>query len=97
MTTEEAVRDPDTWWTTNIAETIAIGTTSNPIVGLHFNGDEYQRTRWLNPEVKGWAITIPRWTPHRDEDGEMIRVENQAYTRVVEEIERRERLQESGA
>jgi hypothetical protein len=88
VTTEEAVSRCD-FWTTNVAETIAIGSTSDPLVGLHFNGDEYQRERWSNPSKLGWGITVPRWVVHEDEDGERTRIENLAYRMIVAEIARR--------
>jgi hypothetical protein len=74
MTNEEAVQACE-FWTTDIAETKAIGTTLNPMVGLHFDGDQYQRSRWLNPDRVGWSLTIPRSSP--------------VYELIVAEIARR--------
>ena len=93
MTTEEAITACE-FWTTNVTETLAIGTTAKLEVGLHFNGDEYQRERWTNPSKLGWSIGIPRWINRRDEEGELVRVENLAYRMIEAEIERRrERLE----
>lgn len=88
MTTEEAIRECE-FWTTNIAETQAWGTTRNPMIGLHFPSDEYQAERWTAPERRGWAITIPRWHWNRNEDGERVRTENLLYQMIVKEIQRR--------
>jgi hypothetical protein len=80
MTTEEAVRACE-FWTIDLAETKALGTTSNPTVGLHFNGDEYQPEVYTNPARRGWAIRVPRYVPNGEE--------NEAYRMVAAEIERR--------
>jgi hypothetical protein len=83
MTDEEAVRACD-WWTTDITGTKAIGTTSDPLVGLHFGGDEYQREPWSNPAKRGWALLVPRYVP-----GAEGKIENSVYRLVEAEIERR--------
>jgi hypothetical protein len=83
MTDEEAVRL--CWWTTSVAETVAIGTTSNALAGLHFNGTEYQREPWSNPGKLGWTVFVPRFVPGPGE----TRVENPTYRLVMAEIKRR--------
>jgi hypothetical protein len=85
--TKEAVRRCE-FWTTTVSETRALGSTSDPEVAEHFGAlnskDEFQWERWSNPERRGWAIYVPRWTGSKDD-----RTENAAYTMIVEEIERR--------
>jgi hypothetical protein len=83
VTDEEAVRL--CWWTTSVAETVAIGTTSNALAGLHFNGTEYQREPWSNPGKLGWTVYVPRYVP-----GPEGKVENPVYRLIEAEIERRE-------
>ena len=86
MTTEEAVKACE-FWTTNLAETMAFGSTSDPEVGLHFNGTEHQREAYSNPGKLGWTITVGRWVKGKD----IGQAENDAYRLVAAEIERRER------
>lgn len=92
MNTEEAVRACD-FWTTNEAETLAIGSTSNPEVAAFFevsSKDEFDHERWTNPGKRsGWSFTIPRWISLPDRPDKGLRVENLAYQMIVEEIERR--------
>jgi hypothetical protein len=85
MTDEEAVRACD-WWTTDVGETRAIGTTSDPMVGLHFGADEYLREPWSNPGKLGWSILVPRFVVRREMNE---RVENPVYRLIEAEIERR--------
>jgi hypothetical protein len=87
MTTEEAVRACE-FWTTDPAGTRAYGTTLDPLLGLHFAGDEYRVEGWSNPGKLGWSITIPRsiTTPEG-------KLENPVYRLVEAEIQRRKETQ----
>jgi len=85
LNAEEAVRACE-FWTTSPAGNQAYGTTLNPQVGAFFGGDEYQPERWTQPHRRGWAISIPRYTPAVDQD---TRTENPLYQLVVAEIDRR--------
>jgi hypothetical protein len=85
---EEAVQAVE-FWTTDIAETKAIGTTSDPTAGLHFAGDEYRREGWTNPHNLGWSILVPRWRVVLNDEGEKARAEHPVYSLIIEEIERR--------
>lgn len=79
MTAEEAVRACE-FWTTSLGGNIAIGSTSNPEIGLFFNGEEFQHEAWTNPSRRGWSIKVPRSVTGK---------ENLAYQLVLKEIERR--------
>jgi hypothetical protein len=89
MTDEEAIARVE-FWTTDPAGTRAYGTTLDPLLGLHFGGDEYRAEGWSNPGRRGWAITIPRFVVRRKTKE---RVENPVYRLIEAEIQRRKEKQ----
>lgn len=83
MNLEEAIQA--CWWTTDVAESKAIGTTSDPEAGDFFNGKEFPYEQFSDPNGRqGWTIIVPRWTGNPEEQ-----IENAAYRKIVQEIERR--------
>jgi hypothetical protein len=89
VNSEEAVRRC-TFWTTNEAETQALGVADDPEVGAFFDGDDYPREQWSKPMgTRNWAIRVSRWITDEDEQGKKHQIENPAYTMIVAEIERR--------
>jgi hypothetical protein len=86
MTAEEAIRACE-FWTLNGAETLALGSTLKPEVGLALDGEEYQQSGWgRRDKVLGWAIKIPRFMLGQD----LGQVENLYFKLVLRELERRE-------
>ena len=89
MNPEEAIRA--CWWTTNVAETVALGQTENPKAAEFFGAlndqDEYQPEQWSNPDRRGWAIKVPRWLASEVLEG--AKIENFLYQQIAAEIERR--------
>ena len=80
------------WWTTNVAETQAWGSTSDEEVAAFFHCTvSMPRQAWTDPAgPRCWDVRVPRWlNVMNEETGERELVENDAYTRIVEEIERR--------
>jgi hypothetical protein len=83
VTDEEAVARVE-FWTLTVAESGAIGVTSDPLIGLHLNGVEHRRA----PGKLGWSITVPRYVP-----GPEGKVENSVYGLVTAEIQHRAEIQ----
>lgn len=91
MTPEEAVSACE-FWTTNMTETVAIGsTTSEEIAGALGANVSLPRCQYSDPQgARNWKIDIGRWRTHEDEEtGERTVYENPLYIRIAEEIDRR--------
>lgn len=89
MKTEEAIRLCEFWTMTGSA---ALGTTSNPEVGIFFDGDEFEWEAFSNPGRKGWAIRVPKQT----KDGPFF-VDNMAFKLIEQEIEKRVQSRTEGS
>lgn len=89
MTAEQAIRA--CWWTTNVTETIAWGSTSDPEAAEFFGAlndrDEFKLEAWTNPNRRGWAVKVPRWL--QSQTIPEAKIENVRYQQIVAEIERR--------
>jgi len=99
VTVDEAVTACD-FWTTNVAETKAIGSSTDPEIAAAFNCTiSHPRDIRQNPDgPRNYDIRVPRWLTKTDditgeivrsEDGLPMRVESSAYILIVAEIERR--------
>jgi hypothetical protein len=85
VTPEEAVARCE-WWGRNEAETMALGSTRDPVIGAYFDGEEFRFEQWSNPGGSlGWAIRVPRFITGED----IGRTENPLYALIEQEIERR--------
>ena len=85
MTPEEAVRRVE-FWTTNVAETAAWGSTRDPEAGVFFEAKDIPAEQFSKPNgALVYAISVPRYFYSREEG----RVDNLLYSLVLQEIERR--------
>jgi hypothetical protein len=80
------------WWTTNVAETQAWGSTTDPAVAEFFNCTvSMPRQVWTDPTgPRNYEVRVTRWLNILNEEtGERELVENEAYLAIVTEIEKR--------
>lgn len=98
MTLEEAIAA--CWWTPNVAETRMFGSSTSAEAARFFNATlSMPREKWSNPDgPQNYDIRVSRWiTKHdatsgelvRDDDGEIVMVQNPTYTLIEQEIDRR--------
>jgi hypothetical protein len=81
------------FWTTNLAESLAMGSTTSEDIAAAFSCTvSLPREQWTNPDgPRNWNVNVSRWLAHRDENtGERVSVENPLYLEIAAEILRRE-------
>lgn len=91
MTSEEAVAACE-FWTTNMAESMAMGSTTSEEVATAFGATvSLPRCQYSDPQgTRNWQVNVGRWISVEDEQtGEREVQENPVYTMIAAEIERR--------
>lgn len=94
MTSQEAI-ERVAFWTTNVAESQAIGSSTDPELGAFFNCSvSMPRCQWSDPNgPRHFDIRVPRWLNRYDEEtNQLTQVENDLYLMVVAEMEHRRGL-----
>lgn len=98
MTPQEAISRCE-FWTTNVSETQAIGSSTNQEIAALFGCNvSTPRCYWSDPTgPRHWDIRVRRWLTERVEaTGEKLRIENPLWLMVLDEIERRKAVTVTG-
>ncbi len=90
MTVDEAIAAAS-FWTTNLAETVALGASTDPEVAHAFNCTvSVPMQAHTDPQgPRAHDIRVSRWLTARDENDELVKTENPVYIEIASEIERR--------
>ena len=89
MTTNQAIRLCE-FWTTNLAESVAIGSTVNQEAGETLGFPSIALQQASDPQgPRVWSGNVPRWVADTASDDPRAVVENPTYTAVAREISER--------